>query len=113
MKEKNVEKIVLATICLHNFLMMREDREAERRTYCPTTYIDYENDDGSVIPGMWRDAISTDSSFHNIGRLGCNSATRTAVVQRDALANWMITEEGQVPWQSRMILHHVNFPPLM
>lgn len=49
MKEKNVEKIVLPTICLHNFLMMREDREVERKIYCPTTYIDDENDDGSVL----------------------------------------------------------------
>lgn len=51
-KEKNIEKIVLATTCLHNFLMMREDREVERRTYCPTTYVDNDNDNGSVTPGM-------------------------------------------------------------
>lgn len=44
MKEENVGKIVLAAVCLHNFLMMREDREVERRHYC-TTYIDYENCD--------------------------------------------------------------------
>ncbi|GAB1861623.1 Nuclease harbi1-like protein [Camponotus japonicus] len=49
MKEKNVEKIVLPTICLHNFLMMPEDREVERKIYCLTTYIDDENDDGSVL----------------------------------------------------------------
>lgn len=29
--------------------MMREDREVERKIYCPTTYIDDENDDGSVL----------------------------------------------------------------
>lgn len=109
-KEKNVEKIVLTTICLHNFLMMREDRENKRKIYCPTTYIDYENDDGSVIPGMWRDAM--DSNFDDIGRLGWNSATRKAVAQRDALADWMITEEGQIPWQSQMIAHRVNIFPL-
>lgn len=113
MKEKNVEKIVLATICLHNFLMMREDREAERRTYCPITYTDYEDQNGLVTPGMWREN-STDC-FHNIGRLGCNSAARKAVAQRNALADWMISEEGQVPWQSQMSHcdFYINFFPLM
>lgn len=115
MKEKNIEKVVLATICLHNFLMMREEREAERRTNCPITYIDYENQhNGLVTPGMWREINSTDS-FHDIGRLGCNSAARKAVAQRNALADWMISEEGQVPWQSRLSLcnSYVDFFPLM
>lgn len=85
MKLTNAEKIVLATVCLHNFLMRREDREDERRIYCPTTYVDYEDNNGSVIPGMWRDAVVTDSNMQDIGRLGCNSATRRAVAQRDTL----------------------------
>jgi len=99
MKEDNIEKIVLATICLHNFLMMREDREAERRIYCPTTYIDNENPyDGSVIPGIWRDE-QTCSSLHDIGRLSCNNATRRAIIQRNALAEWFTTDAGQISWQ--------------
>ncbi|KYQ50687.1 hypothetical protein ALC60_10230 [Trachymyrmex zeteki] len=113
MKPENVEKIVLATLCLHNFLIMREDCENERKIYCPTSYVDYEDHDGSVIPGMWRNE-TTNSNFHNIGCLGCNSATRNAVTQRNALADWMISEEGQVSWQTQMIhrANHVNFPCL-
>lgn len=93
MKEKNVEKIVLATICLHNFMVMREDREAERRMYCPTTYIDNENDsNGIMTPGTWRDADSICSNLYDFGRLGSNNATRTAITQRTTLAEWMLTD---------------------
>lgn len=86
-ERKNVEKIVLVTICLHNFLMMREEHDVERRTYCSITYINYKNqDNGLVTPGLWREINSTDN-FHDIGRLGCNSATRKAVAQRNSLAD--------------------------
>jgi len=63
---------------------------------------------------MWRNAASTDSSLNDIGRLGCSNATRKAVAEREALADWMIGE-GQIPWQSQINLyaHHVNFPLLM
>lgn len=60
---------------------------------------------------MWRNAASTDSSLNDIGRLGCSNATRKAVAEREALADWMIGE-GQIPWQSQINLY-VNFPLLM
>lgn len=69
MKDENVEKIVLAVVCLHNLLMMREDRETERRLYCTTTYIDNENPtNGLVVPGMWRDAVPQCPNLENTGR---------------------------------------------
>lgn len=112
MKVENIEKIVLAAICLHNFMMMREDREAERRMYCPTTYIDNENNSNGIVTlGTWRDAAAC-SNLCDFGRLGSNNATRTAITQRTTLAEWMLTDEGQVPWQFQIILHDhdVHFP---
>jgi len=110
MKVENIEKIVLATISLHNFMMMREDREAERRMYCPTTYIDNENDCGIVRSGTWRDEAPC-SSLGDLGRLGSNNATKTAIEHRKTLAEWMLCE-GQVPWQFEMIHRYwnVHFP---
>ncbi|XP_011865182.1 PREDICTED: uncharacterized protein LOC105560570, partial [Vollenhovia emeryi] len=97
MKVESVEKIVLATTCLHNFMMMREDREDERKLYCPTTYIDNENgSNGIVTQGIWRDTAPC-LKLNNIGRFGSNNATRTAITQRTTLAEWMLTDEGQVP----------------
>lgn len=113
MKPENVEKIVLATICLHNFMLMREEREAERRIYCPSTYVDNENDlNGTVIPGIWWDAAPTYTNLWDLGRLGSNNATRMAIIQRNTLAEWMFTNEGQVPWQFEIIRrgYDVHFP---
>lgn len=82
-------------------MMMREDREDERRKYCPTTYIDHEDSNGIVTPGTWRDALPC-PNLCNFGRLGSNNATTMAISQRTTLAKWMLNE-GQVPWQFQIV----------
>lgn len=54
-----VDKIVISTICLHNFLKARDDEEpSEGRVYCPPGFIDSELRDGQVIHGRWRNEQS-------------------------------------------------------
>lgn len=52
---KTVDAIVKATVCLHNFLQKKsnERREEDQNSYCPSTLVDHENDNG-FQPGQWR-----------------------------------------------------------
>jgi len=51
----NVEAIISATICLHNFIMKKEEHIIGFQSYCPPGYVDYYNENGDVVPGSWRD----------------------------------------------------------
>jgi len=51
----SADKIIMACLCLHNFLMTENNRmQASHRTYCPSNYVYTELDNGNVIPGEWR-----------------------------------------------------------
>ncbi|XP_050447818.1 uncharacterized protein LOC126849729 [Cataglyphis hispanica] len=55
MHPKYIDMIVMATVCLHNFIKCEEDLvEAKNRIYCPPHFIDSENSEGNIIPGEWR-----------------------------------------------------------
>lgn len=51
-----VDDIILASVYLHNFLKTRDEALAlSRRLYCPPDYVDFEDENGVLRPGMWRD----------------------------------------------------------
>lgn len=55
-KVKTVEKIVAATICLHNFVRISENEiSVHERVYCPTSFIDMVHSDGNITPGLFKD----------------------------------------------------------
>jgi len=47
----NVEGIISATVCLHNFIMKKEKHIIGFQSYCPPGYVNYYNENGNVIPG--------------------------------------------------------------
>lgn len=59
-----VKSIVIATVCLHNFMMAKTQKES-REKYCPPDFADRVNENGDLIYGQWRDEVSTDSSLLN------------------------------------------------
>lgn len=49
------ERITKAAVALHNFVQREEeDISPEERKYCPTGYVDFEDNDGNIILGAWR-----------------------------------------------------------
>ena len=46
---KPVDTIVLATVCVHNYL-----RTTENTHYIPQGFVDFKNNSGQIIPGDWR-----------------------------------------------------------
>lgn len=89
--KRNIIKMVKACICLHNFLI-----QVEMGNYCPPGYTDTENE-GVLIPGLWRQESS--QALINLGRIGSNRATSTAMSQREYLKNYFLTLGGCINFQ--------------
>ncbi|XP_011689337.1 PREDICTED: uncharacterized protein LOC105450915 [Wasmannia auropunctata] len=52
MNPVTVDKIVMASVCLHNFLKTENDALPTRhRLYCPPNFVDSESQNGDVVPG--------------------------------------------------------------
>lgn len=75
---KNVDKIVLATVVLHNYLML--DKSCG---YFEESLVDHE-ENGVIIPGAWRQSSESQPSFR-ISHANRSSASAFAV--RDELTN--------------------------
>ena len=79
-------------ICLHNFL-----RTNESAVYCPPGFGDYEDSNGTVVPGEWRQSVG--NGLRRIGQQGGNRYSRSAGDVRESLASFFLTTAGKVPWQ--------------
>lgn len=88
---KTVEKIVAATVCLHNFLRIFEKEvSAHKRIYCPPSFIDSIHSDGSITSGLFRDGHT--NNLERIGRLGSNNASRSMIELRDNMVNYIFVQ---------------------
>lgn len=99
MHPKYIDTIVMATICLHNFIKSQEENlvETKERIYCPPHFVDSENSEGNIIPGEWRQY--TVNALRDIPPTSKHHATTIVYNQRDKLANYFLTTPGQVSWQ--------------
>lgn len=90
------DKIILSTVCLHNFLKSCEEQQpATNRVYCPPNFVDNENN-GNIIYGAWR---NNDIQIQNIAPCNARRATIEAYELRNKLADYFLTPEGEVSWQ--------------
>jgi hypothetical protein len=89
-----VQKIVMATVCLHN--LMRERYPAMQNAL-----LDKEDVDHNVVPGEWR----LDHPMHDMEEVlpAGNRMTRTAKQQRLLLKHYYNNPIGAVDWQNQMI----------
>lgn len=88
-----VENIVGACVCLHNWLIMQQE------DYLSPGLVDTEQEDGSIVPGEWRNDSNT--CFGNFNT-GTYNATEKAKNIRNAFADYFVNE-GSVPWQLNKI----------
>lgn len=73
MNPKTVDKIIMSTICLHNYLMTINDSKQEK-SYCPSNFIGSKETDGTIIYGTWRNECS-----NNMERISSTIAHRSTV----------------------------------
>ncbi|XP_037935213.1 protein ANTAGONIST OF LIKE HETEROCHROMATIN PROTEIN 1-like [Teleopsis dalmanni] len=95
---ENVEKIVLACLVLHNFVMLNDTQ----RWYCPQNFTDIEMEDNSVVRGEWYNELIPAGgplpSVTSFVRRGPDNAYNL----RMYLANYFVNE-GAIPFQN-----HIN-----
>jgi len=92
----------LCAICLHNFLKsINDEQPALKRLYCPPNFVDCEDENGNLTPGGWRFIEKINMQIMRKGP-PCR-ATQKAFRQRDALAQYFLTVEGEVRWQYEYI----------
>lgn len=91
-------KIVLATLCLHNWL---RSQVVGRAMYTPPSFIDTEDElPGCVRPGEWREDNA--HGMVNIIHQGGNRHANNALQLRDRWCEYFNTV-GAVPWQDGMV----------
>lgn len=99
---KNVEFMVTAVVCLHNFVMSEESEIApDRRRYCPSHLVDREGIGGQVTNGAWRQLLSQTNLFRDIEPLESNNYNDIIDAQRDIICDYFVSKVGEAltPWQ--------------
>jgi hypothetical protein len=91
----NIDKIVKAVICLHNFIN-KENMKQKLNYYNPPGFTDQDDCDN----GDWRREIEM---LKSVGRLSSNHSTMRSVQVRETLANYFCSPYGGVPWQNERI----------
>ena len=86
----SAEKIVLAAVALHNFIMVN----GSAATYNPENYVDWEHSNHIMHAGNWRTEVEALPST----RLGSNNLSRDAFALRNNLKNYLCNE-GAVSFQ--------------
>lgn len=98
--QETVVNIVKATVCLHNFLLMKKNSN-----YITVGLVDSDKNgvDGS---GSWRDSTRNDTGLTNIaGSSSFNTPTLDGSAVRNILTHYF-SNEGSVAWQEQKI-HNV------
>lgn len=86
-KLETIEKIVQAIVCLHNFLKKEDKEKADNARYCPSNYVDRENEDGCIFLGEWR---NEQAEVPQARRMGGNAYARSASVIRTEFTKYFM-----------------------
>lgn len=94
---RKARNVVLACCTLHNMLLSKSSQ-----SYFPAGSIDYEDENGKVIPGSWRRDIGNTENF--ISLLTCRERhPKNADDMRDILCDY-VNGPGAVPWQWKVLV---------
>lgn len=97
---ENCEKIVLACVALHNFIMLSD----QQRWYCPESYVDWDGPNNVVNKGNWRQELhNLGGALTSISTTFSRRATISAFQLRDKLAEYFVNE-GAIPFQNSIDL---------
>ena len=92
---ETVVDVILAGCCLHNLLRRRCGRN-----YLSPGSIDQEDADHRVIPALWR---RNRQQMDNLRRSKDNNPSISSKAIREVLADYFMSQAGEVPWQYDMV----------
>jgi len=102
-KPDAVDNIIKATVALHNFLKMTDQKENPSVKYVPPTFVDREDYDGSIIRGDWREIVQSDTCFKDevTVKRGVRNHTLIANEIRAKFKEFFLSDAGSVLWQRK------------
>lgn len=96
---KNVENFTLGAIALHNYL-----RQTEAAMYCPNGFVDSTDTNGEITPGEWRRQVGqNEGCLYDLCNVRGSRPERSATEMREAIKDFVNSEEGAVEWQYRHV----------
>lgn len=98
LRPQNVSHIVLATVCLHNFIKTQETSRPLVQ-YCPLNFADTVSANGEISNGQWREEIQP---LISVRRMFQNRSVNVAYKLRDELKDFL-NGVGAVHWQANLL----------
>ena len=98
---ENATVFILAGVCLHNFL-----RQRCGRSYMPPGSVDVEDANQQVVPGDWR---QVPGAVNNLPPTKARNSSDVAKANRLVMADYLVSEEGAVPWQINSVTYAFHF----
>jgi hypothetical protein len=98
---KKVEKIVLASCALHNFLRVRATSHPNGSSLFDDLLDREDEATGTVVPGVWRE-ITGNGCWQSISHEGAKKSATYATEVREEFCSYF-NNEGSVPWQATML----------
>lgn len=99
-----VDDVVKACVVLHNYLKSTDAIDHAEPRYVPEHYVDYENENGELIPGQWRNNADHEYTLEPLEPMGPMEQTpRMAYAVREKFKNYYLSE-GSIPWQNDALL---------
>ena len=97
-KPCNVDSIVKACVCLHNYLQLTDNAH-----YVPKGFVDREDGSGAIIPGDWRLITCNNSGgmrclLRRINKYGNDSKTT-----KESFEKYFNSRKGSVAWQLKHV----------
>ncbi|XP_060847925.1 uncharacterized protein LOC132927422 [Rhopalosiphum padi] len=96
LEPEKVTNITLTCVLLHNFL--RKSKTSASK-YSPNGIFDIENEEGQIIPGMWRQEQNSMTSLLPIRNIPRRPGVEAKTI-RDEYATYFSTN-GKIPWQDQ------------
>lgn len=87
--------------------MKLEEHIAGLRQYCHPSYVDQYDEEDNIIPGEWRNYMMP-QHIQPVQRVGANRGARGAIALRDNIAEYFLSDAGQVYWQWAAIHNRIN-----
>ncbi|XP_063910359.1 uncharacterized protein LOC135127718 [Zophobas morio] len=102
---QNVDGIIKATVCLHNYIKRWEDKLLDhKRKYCNRAFVDQEDENGVQL-GEWRQFCPQNSTLQPVcstgKRLGARNAAGDVLRYRNVLKDYVNSPAGSLPWQNQ------------
>lgn len=98
-----VDSVVWACVLLHNYLKSTDNQSTPETRYCPSHFVDYEDQDGEFQAGGWRQITAEDAGMEDISNLSDTSCSKFAYKVRQKFMNFFNSDAGAVPWQRTVI----------